>query len=80
MACHQLLSGFLLNGHLPRVSRQSRLSANDNGDNEMMGLCTDLLAFKLYCIVLYCIVLYCIGGVSLLPKALRPFQDLLCSP
>ena len=29
-----LLSGFLPNGHLPRVSRQSRLSANDNCDNE----------------------------------------------
>ena len=30
-----------------------------------------------YCIVLYCIVL---KGWSLLPNALRPFQDLLCSP
>ena len=29
-----------------------------------------------YCIVLYCIVL----GWSLLPNALRPFWDLLCSP
>ena len=32
--CHQLLSGFLAKGHLPRVSRQSRLSANDKNDNE----------------------------------------------
>ena len=42
---HQLLSGFLANGHLSRVSRRSlmirvimKLS---------MGLCTDLLAFAL---------------------------------
>ena len=34
--CHQILSGFLANGHLPRVSRQSRLSANDKGDNEII--------------------------------------------
>ena len=34
--CHQLLSGFLVNGHLPRVSCQSCLSANDKGDNEMI--------------------------------------------
>ena len=33
---HQLLSGFLANGHLPRVSRQSRLSANDKDNNEMI--------------------------------------------
>ena len=31
--CHQLLSGFLANGHLPRVSLQSCLSANDKSDN-----------------------------------------------
>ena len=30
--CHQLLSGFLDNDHLPRVSRQS---PNDKGDNEV---------------------------------------------
>ena len=35
MASHQLLSGLLDNGHLPRVSSQSRLSANDKGDNEV---------------------------------------------
>ena len=34
--CQQLLSGFLVNGNLPRVSCQSRLSANDKGDNEMI--------------------------------------------
>jgi hypothetical protein len=33
--CHHLLSGFISRGHLPWVSRQSRLSAND-GDNEMV--------------------------------------------
>ena len=33
----QFLSGFLANAHVPRVSRQSRLSANDKGDNEMMS-------------------------------------------
>ena len=33
--CHQLLSGFLPNDHLPRVSWQSPLSANDKGDNEV---------------------------------------------
>ena len=31
--CHQLLSGFLPNDHLPRISR---LSANGKGDNEMI--------------------------------------------
>ena len=30
-----MLSGFLSNGHLPRVSRQSRLSTNEKGDNKM---------------------------------------------
>ena len=45
---HQLLSGFLTNGHLPRVSRQSCLTVNDEGDNEMIpGAVTDLLAFTL---------------------------------
>ena len=34
--CHQLLSRFLANGQLPRVSRQSRISANDKSDNEMI--------------------------------------------
>ena len=33
---HQLLSGFLANGHLSRVLRQSRLSTDDKGDNEMI--------------------------------------------
>ena len=33
--CHQLLSGLLANGPLLRVPRQSRLSANDNDDNEV---------------------------------------------
>ena len=32
---HQLLPGFLANGHLPRVSRQSHLEANDKGGYEM---------------------------------------------
>jgi hypothetical protein len=46
--CHQLLSGFLAKGYLPRVSRQSRLLINDKGENEMIpGLCTGLLAFML---------------------------------
>ena len=35
--CHQFLSGFLTEDHRPRVSRQSRLSANDNYDNEMIS-------------------------------------------
>ena len=34
--CHQLLSGFLTNGTLPRVPRQSRLSVNDKGDNDVV--------------------------------------------
>ena len=34
--CHQLLSGFLAKGHVPRGSRQSYLLANDKGDNEVM--------------------------------------------
>ena len=32
--CHQLLSGFLAKGDLPRVSRQSSLS-EENGDYEV---------------------------------------------
>ena len=32
---HQFLSGFLANDHLPRESRQSRLSANGKVDNEV---------------------------------------------
>ena len=35
--CHQLLSEFLLKCHLPRVSRESRLSANDKGDEIIPG-------------------------------------------
>ena len=34
--CHQLLSRFLAKGHLLQASRQSRLSASDKGDNELM--------------------------------------------
>ena len=34
--CHQLLSGVLGNGHLPRVQRQSRLSASDKGENDII--------------------------------------------
>ena len=45
---HQLMYGFLAKGHLSRVSRKSRLQANDKGDNEMIpGLCTDFLEFTL---------------------------------
>ena len=33
--CQQLLYGFLANGHIPRVSLLSNLSANDRADNEM---------------------------------------------
>ena len=35
--CYQLLSGFLANDHLSRVLRQSRLSANDKGDEMILG-------------------------------------------
>jgi hypothetical protein len=35
--CHQLLSRSQTKGHLPRVSRQSRPSTNDKGDNEMIS-------------------------------------------
>ena len=46
--CHQLLSGFLAKGYLPRLSRQSRLSTNDRVVIRWYrGLCTDLLAFAL---------------------------------
>ena len=34
--CHQFPSGFLTKGHLPQVSCQSHLPANDKGDNEMI--------------------------------------------
>ena len=33
--CHQLLLGFLVIGHLSRMSRKSRRSANDNTNSEM---------------------------------------------
>ena len=33
--CHHILSRFLANGHLPRVSRQSLLSSNVKGDNKI---------------------------------------------
>ena len=40
--CHQLLSGFLANLHMPRESRKSHLSAK-KGENEMrLGPWTDL--------------------------------------
>ena len=46
---HYLLYVLLAYGHLPRVSRQSRLSANGNGDNEMiLGVVHNLLAFTLW--------------------------------
>ena len=35
--CHQLQSRFIGNDHFPRVPRQSRLSANDEDDNEMIA-------------------------------------------
>ena len=35
--CYHLLSGFREKGLLPQVSRQFRLSANGNGDNEDTG-------------------------------------------
>ena len=45
---HQLLFGFLAKGHMPQVSRQSRLSANDKDDNKLYReLCSDLVAFTL---------------------------------
>ena len=46
--CHQLLSGFLAEGHLPRVSRQSRRSLMIRVIMRWSWwLCTDLLAFAL---------------------------------
>ena len=46
--CYQPLSGFLVNGQLPRVPRHSRLFANDKVDNGIKpGLYIDLLAFTL---------------------------------
>ena len=35
--CHQLLSGFLAKGYLPRVPYQPLLSANDKDDKVMPG-------------------------------------------
>ena len=35
LLCHGLMSGFLANDHLPRVSCQSHQSANDKANNEM---------------------------------------------
>ena len=36
MLCRQLLFGFLAKGHLPRTPRQTHLSTNHKGDNEMI--------------------------------------------
>ena len=36
LLCHQLLSGFLAKGDFSLVSLQSRLSANDKDENEMI--------------------------------------------
>ena len=44
--CHQLLSGFLAKGHLPRMSRKWRLSEKDDM-SWSRRLYTDLLAFAL---------------------------------
>ena len=45
---YQLLYGFLVKGHLPRVSRQSRLSANDRVMLRWyLALYTDLVALTL---------------------------------
>ena len=44
---HQLPSGFWVKGQLPRVSRQSHLSANDKVMRCYQRLCIDLLAFAL---------------------------------
>ena len=63
--CHQLLSGFLAKGHLSRVSCQSRFLANDKGDYEIRGLCTDFLSFALQ--------LWKISSWRSSMKAVRPF-------
>jgi hypothetical protein len=34
--CHKLLSWLVANGFLPRVPRQSHMSAKYNGDNEII--------------------------------------------
>ena len=34
--CHQFLAGFLAKGHVPRMSLQPLLSANDKDGNEMI--------------------------------------------
>ena len=36
LVMQQILSGFLANAHLPLVSLQSHVSANNKGDNEMI--------------------------------------------
>ena len=48
---HQFLSGFLANGHLPRASHQSRLSANDKDDNTaviLIARCLNYIRYVLY--------------------------------
>jgi hypothetical protein len=48
LRCHQILSEFLAKNHLPRMSYQSRLSANDKDENEinlmLMLRCHQLLS------------------------------------
>ena len=44
--CHQLVSGFLAKGHLPRVSRQSRRSLMIRVIMKSWGLCT--ISWELY--------------------------------
>ena len=40
--CHQILSGYLANGHLPRVSRQSPLSASYEWKWSETGSCAQI--------------------------------------
>ena len=86
--CHELMSVLLVNFYLRRVLR---LSANDRSDEIIPGsvhrspsiylmveeILSQETSHRLRWSLLYCIVLM---GWSLLPNALRPFQDILCFP
>ena len=63
--CCQILSGFLANGQFPRVSRQSRLSANDRGDMKWSReLCTYPLAYFVSCFLTMCFVCRLVLDIS----------------
>ena len=62
---------------IPRIHNFNRTVILTDSKIAVQAGAPNITPIVLYCILLYCIV---IKGWSLLHNALRPFQDLLCSP